>query len=156
MISFEDAKQRAWQWKKAIEGLQHRWICCCITAFRKHDTTSKLQDYSQRIITIWKWVPQCKVAEGSCVGVSPFSFHFYRSNGTMIDLYESMFAHGTMSDRLTTKFTAIELYHFYFAYHCFLILLINARENWFLKTYLCHYCFKPQIRSLYLVSLAYS
>ncbi|CAD5196322.1 unnamed protein product, partial [Musa acuminata subsp. malaccensis] len=24
VISFEDAKQRAWQWKKAIEGLQHR------------------------------------------------------------------------------------------------------------------------------------
>jgi len=24
VMSFEDAKQRAWQWKKAIEGLQNR------------------------------------------------------------------------------------------------------------------------------------
>lgn len=24
VLSFEDAKQRAWQWKKAIEGLQNR------------------------------------------------------------------------------------------------------------------------------------
>lgn len=26
VMSFEDPKQRAWQWKKAIEGLQNRWI----------------------------------------------------------------------------------------------------------------------------------
>lgn len=26
IASFEDAKQRAWQWKKAIEVLQNRWI----------------------------------------------------------------------------------------------------------------------------------
>lgn len=25
VMSFEDSKQRAWQWKKAIEGLQNRW-----------------------------------------------------------------------------------------------------------------------------------
>lgn len=25
VLQFEDAKQRAWQWKKAIEGLQNRW-----------------------------------------------------------------------------------------------------------------------------------
>lgn len=24
VLTFEDAKQRAWQWKKAIEGLQNR------------------------------------------------------------------------------------------------------------------------------------
>ncbi|OMO87227.1 hypothetical protein CCACVL1_09183 [Corchorus capsularis] len=56
VLSFEDAKQRAWQWKKAIEGLQNRFMMKTTAKLCIYRAVSPLKDFKKTSLNIIKEV----------------------------------------------------------------------------------------------------